>query len=66
MNGYDVEAHVEFEIGRLEQELNECREKAEAFEIMQNLIEAQRLRIGHLEQSQKDLRDIRDYYQERI
>ena len=49
MNGFDVEAHVESKIGMLKVELNECRDKAEAFEIMQSLIDAYELRLEQLE-----------------
>ena len=50
MNGYDVEAQVEFEIGRLRVELDECEDKAEAFDIMQSLIDAYELRLEQLEE----------------
>ena len=53
MNGFDVEAHVESEIGMLKVELNECRDKAEAFEIMQSLIDAYELRLEQLEEKLK-------------
>ena len=49
MNGFDVERMVEAEVEQLEKELDECRDKAEAFEIQQKLIDAMRLRIQHLE-----------------
>ncbi len=49
MNGFDVERIVEAEVEQLDKELDECRDKAEAFEIQQKLIDAMRLRIRHLE-----------------
>ena len=49
MTDLDVERIVELEVEQLDKELNECRDKAEAFEIQQKLIDAMRLRIKHLE-----------------
>ncbi len=51
MNGFDVERIVEVEVEQLEKELDECRDKAEAFEIQQKLIDAMRLHILHLKEN---------------
>jgi hypothetical protein len=48
MTDLDVVRITEFEVEQLEKELDECRDKAEAFEIQQKLIDAMRLRIRHL------------------
>lgn len=48
MTDLDVERITEFEIEQLEQELTECRDKAEAFDLQVRLIDAMRLRIQQL------------------
>jgi len=48
MTDLDVVRITEFEVEQLDKELDECRDKAEAFEIQQKLIDAMRLRIQHL------------------
>jgi prefoldin subunit 5 len=55
MTDLDVERITEFEVEQLEKELDECRDKAEAFDIQQKLIDAMRLRIRHLKENTRKL-----------
>ena len=70
MNGYDVEAHVDFEIGRLKVEIKEAletvhplRSTPDIYDMYERLVELYELRLAQFEQKEKDLRDIKDYYE---